>query len=84
MENTMAAQARPFAIVTGAQRHRTRATETEFFERADMLDTKVGTEKKMEASEVARIGFDALSRGRRRGRALEQQAPRGDLARAAQ
>lgn len=39
------------------------ATETEFFERADMLDTKVGTEKKMSAAEVAKIGFDAMQRG---------------------
>ena len=39
------------------------ATETEFFERADMLDTKVGTEKKMPADEVARQGFDAMMRG---------------------
>ncbi len=39
------------------------ATETEFFERADMLDTRVGAEKKMGADEVARIGFDAMLRG---------------------
>jgi short-subunit dehydrogenase len=39
------------------------ATETEFFERADMLDTKIGTEKKQPASEVAQIGFDAMMRG---------------------
>jgi len=39
------------------------ATETEFFERADMLDTKVGTEKKMSAAEVAKIGFEAMERG---------------------
>ncbi len=39
------------------------ATETEFFERADMLDTKVGTDKKQPASEVAQIGFDAMMRG---------------------
>jgi short-subunit dehydrogenase len=38
------------------------ATETEFFARADMLDTKVGTEKKMSAAEVAKIGFDAMQR----------------------
>jgi hypothetical protein len=29
------------------------ATETEFFERADMMDTKIGTESKMDAGEVA-------------------------------
>ena len=39
------------------------ATETEFFERADMLDTKVGTQKKQPADEVAKIGFDAMLRG---------------------
>jgi short-subunit dehydrogenase len=39
------------------------ATETEFFERADMMDTKVGTEKKQPPAEVARIGFDAMMRG---------------------
>jgi short-subunit dehydrogenase len=39
------------------------ATETEFFERADMLDTKVGTQKKQAADEVAKIGFDAMMRG---------------------
>jgi len=36
------------------------ATDTEFFHRADMDDTKVGQGKKMAADEVARIGFDAL------------------------
>jgi short-subunit dehydrogenase len=39
------------------------ATETEFFERADMMDTKVGTAKKMDAAQVARIGFDAMMKG---------------------
>jgi uncharacterized protein len=39
------------------------ATETDFFERADMLDTKVGTQKKQGADEVAKIGFDAMMRG---------------------
>lgn len=39
------------------------ATETEFFERADMLDTKVGAGKKQPADEVARTGFDAMMRG---------------------
>ena len=36
---------------------------SEFFARADMLDTKVGTEKKQSASEVAKIGFEAMMRG---------------------
>lgn len=39
------------------------ATETEFFERADLMDTKVGTEKKQPADEVARVGFEAMMRG---------------------
>jgi short-subunit dehydrogenase len=39
------------------------ATETDFFERADMLDTKVGSEKKQAPGEVAQIGFDAMMRG---------------------
>jgi uncharacterized protein len=39
------------------------ATETEFFERADMLDTKVGTEKKMDPAEVAKQGYDAMMNG---------------------
>jgi len=40
------------------------ATETEFFERADLLDTKVGQEKKMSAAEVAMQGFDAMMAGK--------------------
>src|SRR5207253_8110269 len=39
------------------------ATETEFFERADMLDTKIGQSKKDDPAEVARTGFDAMMRG---------------------
>jgi short-subunit dehydrogenase len=39
------------------------ATETDFFERADMLDTKVGTEKKDDPADVAKTGFDAMMRG---------------------
>lgn len=39
------------------------ATETEFFERADMLDTKVGAGKKDDAAVVAKNGFDAMMRG---------------------
>jgi uncharacterized protein len=39
------------------------ATETEFFERADMLDTKVGTEKKADPAEVAAMGFKAMMDG---------------------
>jgi len=39
------------------------ATETEFFERADMLDTKVGQSEKDDPAKVARDGFDAMMRG---------------------
>jgi uncharacterized protein len=39
------------------------ATETEFFRRADMMDTKVGTEKKDDAADVARQGFQAMMDG---------------------
>ena len=39
------------------------ATETDFFERADMLDTKVGTQKKDDPADVAKTGFDAMMRG---------------------
>jgi short-subunit dehydrogenase len=39
------------------------ATETEFFERADMLDTKVGTQKKQPPEEVAKAGFKAMLAG---------------------
>jgi short-subunit dehydrogenase len=39
------------------------ATETEFFERADMLDTKVATDKKSDPADVARSGFEAMMRG---------------------
>ena len=39
------------------------ATETDFFERADMLDTKIGTQKKMDPAEVAQQGYDAMING---------------------
>jgi uncharacterized protein len=38
-------------------------TETEFFERADMLDTKVGQSKKDDPAQVAKQGFEALMDG---------------------
>jgi short-subunit dehydrogenase len=38
-------------------------TETEFFERADLMDTKVGTMKKDDPADVAKTGFDAMMRG---------------------
>jgi uncharacterized protein len=39
------------------------ATETDFFARADMLDTKIGSEKKDDPVMVARQGFDAMMKG---------------------
>ncbi len=39
------------------------ATETEFFERADMMDTEVGTAPKDNAADVAKAGFDAMMKG---------------------
>jgi short-subunit dehydrogenase len=40
-------------------------TETEFFERADMLDTKVGqSDTKDDAADVAKTGFDAMMEGK--------------------
>ncbi|MDB5820884.1 MAG: oxidoreductase [Rhizobacter sp.] len=39
------------------------ATDTEFFERADMLDTKVGTQKKDDPADVAKTGFEAMKKG---------------------
>jgi short-subunit dehydrogenase len=41
-------------------------TETEFFERAHMEDTRVGSSDKDDAAEVARQGFDALMKGKER------------------
>ena len=41
------------------------ATETEFFERAGMEDTKVGTAKKDDPADVAKTGYDALMKGER-------------------
>jgi short-subunit dehydrogenase len=39
------------------------ATDTEFFKRADMEDTKVGAGKKDDPAEVAKIGFEAMMKG---------------------
>jgi short-subunit dehydrogenase len=39
------------------------ATETEFFERADLMDTKIGQQKKMDPADVAMQGFDAMMNG---------------------
>jgi short-subunit dehydrogenase len=39
------------------------ATDTEFFRRADLMDTSVGQAKKDDPAEVAQIGFDAMMDG---------------------
>jgi short-subunit dehydrogenase len=39
------------------------ATETDFFDRADMLDTKIGQGKKDDAADVARQGYEAMLKG---------------------
>ena len=38
-------------------------TETEFFERADLMDTKVGQREKDDPAKVARDGWDAMMKG---------------------
>ena len=63
---------KPFAIVTGASSGigfelaaicaQEGASETDFFERADMLDTKVGQSEKDDPADVARVGFDTMMR----------------------
>jgi short-subunit dehydrogenase len=40
-------------------------TETEFFERADLMDTKVGQAKKDDPADVAKTGWDAMKDGKR-------------------
>jgi len=39
------------------------ATETDFFARADMLDTEVGQQEKDDPADVAKAGFDAMMKG---------------------
>ena len=41
------------------------ATETEFFHRAEMDDTKVGTSKKDDPADVAKTGYQAMMKGER-------------------
>jgi short-subunit dehydrogenase len=40
------------------------ATDTDFFARADMLDTKVGAEEKDNPADVAKAGFKAMMEGK--------------------
>ena len=39
------------------------ATETEFFDRAGMLDTKVGQDEKDDPADVAQVGYEAMMKG---------------------
>jgi short-subunit dehydrogenase len=39
------------------------ATDTHFFERADMLDTQVGSDEKAPPADVAKEGYDAMKKG---------------------
>ncbi|MEZ4869119.1 MAG: SDR family NAD(P)-dependent oxidoreductase [Caldilineaceae bacterium] len=39
------------------------ATETEFFERADLMDTELGQQEKADPAEVAKSGFEAMMKG---------------------
>jgi len=39
------------------------ATDTDFFARADLMDTKVGTDDKDDPADVARTGFEAMEKG---------------------
>jgi len=39
------------------------ATQTDFFRRADLLDTKLGTAKKDDPADVAKTGFEAMLKG---------------------
>ena len=50
-------------------------TDTEFFERAEMEDTKVGAGEKDDPAEVARQGYDALMarQGEGRGGSLKNK-----------
>ncbi len=41
------------------------ATDTRFFERADLKDTKVGTMKKDDPADVAKTGWEAMKKGER-------------------
>lgn len=41
------------------------ATETAFFKRADLMDTKVGQAKKDDPAEVAKTGWEAMKSGKR-------------------
>ncbi|HEY2629704.1 MAG TPA: SDR family NAD(P)-dependent oxidoreductase, partial [Usitatibacter sp.] len=40
------------------------ATDTNFFERARMLDTRIAQGKKDDAADVARVGFEAMMQGK--------------------
>jgi short-subunit dehydrogenase len=39
------------------------ATQTEFFERADLMDTKIGQKEKDDPADVAKVGYEAMQKG---------------------
>ena len=39
------------------------ATETQFFERAGLMDTKIGEAEKDNPADVAKVGFEAMQKG---------------------
>jgi NAD(P)-dependent dehydrogenase (short-subunit alcohol dehydrogenase family) len=62
------------------------ATETEFFDRAEMGDTKIGASKKADPADVAKAGFEAMLNGEgrqhhRRGRGCRSSELRPGRAR---
>ena len=57
---------RPLALVTGASTGIGFELAKQFFETADMLDTKVGADDKDDPADVARDGFEAMMAGKER------------------
>ena len=56
------------------------ATDTAFFERAGMMDTRLGREDKDDPADVARVGFDAMMGGEGDVTAVASVTPAATLA----
>ena len=56
------------------------ATDTAFFERAGMMDTRLGREDKDDPADVARVGFDAMMSGEGDVTAVASVTPASTLA----
>jgi len=56
------------------------ATDTAFFERAGMMDTRLGREDKDDPADVARVGFDAMMGGEGDVTAVASVTPASTLA----